>query len=334
MESYKECPICFFNYDNANNRPIVLPWCGHTTCKDCVETRTIKGRLTCALCNQTGELDMQKLIVNYSLMSMLDVQLEPPKQFDMRKAKLAEMCNHKISFIRARKERVQQAALQAENEIVKCEEAIAEFGAWLKEMYEDLEAKSRRMIENARNSNAHKTETQLSQAEDDLNHFTSILNSLKNDHAVTKERDVFQQLKRPMNYNYEVNYRALKLEGEDGLQNASELLDKVKIRKVKLPIEFETFDGFLVSDLEAQFTGGQFEENQIEAELSDLSCEEEEKLDEEKLEEEKLEELSDDASVDTEALSVANLSTVKKKKRRRKRQPTLWGIKAPKCKQQ
>lgn len=323
MESFRECPICFFEYDLGRNRPVVLPWCGHTACKECIEANLKDGSLVCALCNQRGELYLDKLIINYSLLSMLDVKqpTPPPKSVDVKKSRLTEMCMHKIAFIKGRKDRLHQGIIQAESDVARCEAAMIDFGFSLRSYLDEMEGKTTALIEAVRNSNASKAGSELQQVEEDLDYYQGLMRSLEQMDFNSQDPEgvgIIQQLKKPLNYNYEVSLDTLSIDREEELQTATELLAGVELTKKLVSLEFETFDGYLVNDLEAQLSVPRADIQRVYP--GDM-----------------LEEVKQNPSSDAKIALEGSYETTakgKKKKKRRKKKQNVWGIETPDCMQQ
>lgn len=65
------CPICFNEYNAISNFPMILPSCGHTVCKVCLEKiaeeRTV---IKCPVCRAMNFKDVYSLPVNYALLDI------------------------------------------------------------------------------------------------------------------------------------------------------------------------------------------------------------------------------------------------------------------------
>jgi glycerophosphoryl diester phosphodiesterase len=319
MESFRECPICFYEYDYNSHKPIVLPWCGHSLCKECTEHTLLNSSLKCAVCNQEGELDLSRLIINFSLLSMLEIKIpEKPKAAVAltKRAKLTELCMHKVAFIRSRKDRLVQALMEAEAEVDRSEAAVTDFITRARCRLSDLEDYTLAKLGKVRAINKEKTEQELYQVEEDMDHFMTIVQSLEATEADTA--DIVEQLKKPMNYNYEVNLCSLQLGGEETLAELLEQLEDVRIVSKQLPVTFETFDGYLLSDI-AQFV----EPEEQEGESSGKRQEEEWKV--------RADEQRGRANAELASQPVAES---KPKKKRKKKKPKQAWPGAPDCFQQ
>mmetsp|Transcript_27416 Transcript_27416/g.49376 ORF Transcript_27416/g.49376 Transcript_27416/m.49376 type:complete len:142 (+) Transcript_27416:610-1035(+) len=73
MAEMPECQICLFEYNTRLNKPIILPWCGHTICKSCAIDLTRGSYLKCPSCSQTGQFSPDSCTFNISLMDAINL---------------------------------------------------------------------------------------------------------------------------------------------------------------------------------------------------------------------------------------------------------------------
>ena len=49
-----DCPSCFQFFNNVSNVPILLSKCGHSICKNCVQSKFSNGKIECPKCNRAN----------------------------------------------------------------------------------------------------------------------------------------------------------------------------------------------------------------------------------------------------------------------------------------
>jgi hypothetical protein len=62
----RECSICFNDFNEHNNRPLILP-CGHTFCKACIQQQQQKGASQCFL-DRKAFPAVRRLATNFILL--------------------------------------------------------------------------------------------------------------------------------------------------------------------------------------------------------------------------------------------------------------------------
>lgn len=67
------CPICYNEYNSAQNMPLVLPSCGHTVCETCLQHMSdTYYSLKCPVCRTHNFQCVETLPVNYALLELAE----------------------------------------------------------------------------------------------------------------------------------------------------------------------------------------------------------------------------------------------------------------------
>ncbi|XP_037775853.1 zinc finger CCCH domain-containing protein 13-like [Penaeus monodon] len=69
-----QCAVCLRKYNTLGRRPKILTHCGHTFCRQCLETENSLGSFKCPTCRQRNDL-FRLLPTNYAVMSLLEMNL-------------------------------------------------------------------------------------------------------------------------------------------------------------------------------------------------------------------------------------------------------------------
>ncbi|XP_069940791.1 uncharacterized protein [Cherax quadricarinatus] len=101
------CSVCLESYNEQERRPLLLPACGHTFCKNCLMDIAARdpdaGGLQCAACRKPQPVkDVQDLPVNYSLLEVarldaLNSSQEKLLQKDAQQMKKMDVCSEHAS---------------------------------------------------------------------------------------------------------------------------------------------------------------------------------------------------------------------------------------------
>lgn len=68
------CPVCFDCFNSEELQPLILPKCGHTVCKKCLNHIVRSSTLVkCPVCRKINPTDLTKIPVNYALLDYSEV---------------------------------------------------------------------------------------------------------------------------------------------------------------------------------------------------------------------------------------------------------------------
>ncbi|OMJ85825.1 hypothetical protein SteCoe_12734 [Stentor coeruleus] len=92
-KSSKCCPQCKQKFNSMTNLPFLLPSCGHTFCKFCLQKMSCKTFIRCGLCNSMTYKELKKLPVNYALIEAFESSNKKPKCKEHNSEIMAYCCN-------------------------------------------------------------------------------------------------------------------------------------------------------------------------------------------------------------------------------------------------
>ncbi|XP_063595985.1 histone-lysine N-methyltransferase 2D-like [Penaeus indicus] len=88
------CSVCFESYGEGERKPLMLPSCGHTFCKQCVHgiiASENKGQFQCPTCRRSQPvLSLDDLPVNYSLLEVASLSPTTPPEEGFKEKTLKE----------------------------------------------------------------------------------------------------------------------------------------------------------------------------------------------------------------------------------------------------
>ncbi|KAK4317538.1 hypothetical protein Pmani_011382 [Petrolisthes manimaculis] len=70
------CDVCTEQYDNDHHRPLLLPTCGHTFCRNCLRSISCRQHLRCPVCRCDPFMDVSSLPTNMEVLSLLTEENE------------------------------------------------------------------------------------------------------------------------------------------------------------------------------------------------------------------------------------------------------------------
>lgn len=95
-KSSKCCPQCKQKFNSTTNLPFLLPSCGHTFCKFCLQKMSCKTFIRCGLCNSMTYKELKKLPVNYALIEAFESANKKPRCKEHNSEIMAYCCNEDI----------------------------------------------------------------------------------------------------------------------------------------------------------------------------------------------------------------------------------------------